>query len=90
MKCSACKGAWHPATGHAHGPMCRLCLRCTQDYIAWIKGQHRRCSTPWRKPPSEGSFDDAARTSIGARRMSFEQLLEDTTHRYAEAFRLLA
>lgn len=43
MHCSACTGAFHPATGHQWSERTRLCLSCAREFIVWLKQrQHRR------------------------------------------------
>jgi hypothetical protein len=62
-KCSACRGAYHPATGHAWSASLVLCLRCAKDFIHWIKVHERAYNRPWRKPASKKiSFIEAAIT----------------------------
>ena len=35
-KCSACRGVYHPATGHVHSNNTVLCGPCTRHYFAWV------------------------------------------------------
>lgn len=44
MKCSACKGPFHPATGHQLSAQSQLCGPCARDFKAWLKHQTGR---PW-------------------------------------------
>jgi hypothetical protein len=67
-KCSACGGAFHIATGHCWTESCVLCMRCTKDFIQWLKGREGRYSKPWRKDKTGSIFIEAALTSIGAKR----------------------
>ena len=68
MKCSACKGMYHPATGNAWTKNLVLCRGCTLDFVRWLKGREIQFSRPWKRPPSKMSFIDAALTSIGRRK----------------------
>lgn len=58
MKCSACGGPYHPATGHMHTENVVLCGPCTRDMLAWVK-KHTS-----RKGGRTGGFYEAAATSI--------------------------
>lgn len=60
--CSACKGPFHPATGHQWSENCRLCNGCTRDFIKWIK--HREANMGHVRKGQTESFTDAALRSI--------------------------
>ncbi len=45
-RCSACKGPFHPATGHAHSEHTFLCGPCTRHFYKWVR-QHT--SRKWGK-----------------------------------------
>ena len=63
MRCFACKGPWHEATGHWWGPQLDIvyCGPCFQRFLTWMKGHFKR---KW----SGERFYDAAATSIRAGR----------------------
>lgn len=42
MRCAACKGVYHPATGHLFTPTCVLCGPCARDFLRWWKGMVNR------------------------------------------------
>ena len=45
MKCSACGGPFHPATGHYHQEDVAICGPCIRHFLDWLKGhtaQRRR------------------------------------------------
>lgn len=62
--CSACGGAFHPATGHAWTPTLVLCHRCALSWIAWLRKRDAQFNRPWRRPDSQQSFVSAALTSV--------------------------
>lgn len=62
MICSACKGPYHEATGHAWTPSLRLCNGCTREFIKWIK--QREASMVHKKKGASESFTDAALKSV--------------------------
>lgn len=59
MRCSACTGVFHPATGHQWSEKTRLCLSCAHSFMQWFKAHTRR------KWGGERFYDHAA-TSIRA------------------------
>lgn len=69
MRCSACGGMFHPATGHCWTETCVLCLGCTKDFIRWIKAREAQYGRPWRRRGKrfDATFTDAALTSIKAK-----------------------
>jgi len=62
LKCSACGGPFHSATGHQWSIGSRLCNRCTRAFIKWLKG--REGSMGHKKNGAKESFTDAALKSI--------------------------
>ena len=64
MNCMACKGPFHPATGHQFtpgpgvSPMAVLCGPCARGFVTWVKGHVCR---RW----SKGDFYKAAAESKG-------------------------
>lgn len=60
--CSACRGPFHEATGHAWSPILRLCNGCTRDFIKWIK--HREANMGHVRKGQAESFTDAALKSV--------------------------
>ena len=68
MKCSACSGSYHLATGHILGDDTVLCGPCTRGFIKWIKLRESSMGSR-RKDKKTGirereSFTDAALKSI--------------------------
>ena len=45
MTCSACKGPFHPATGHAHTETMLICGVCATRFKNWVRDHTRR---KWR------------------------------------------
>lgn len=41
MRCSACTGVFHPATGQYLSEKTRLCGPCTKHFVTWVKGVTR-------------------------------------------------
>ena len=37
MKCSCCKGVYHPVTGHRWTALIRLCGPCARGWLGWLK-----------------------------------------------------
>jgi len=59
MRCFACDGPAHPATGHAFAPAVLYCGPCAGRFWAWaVRHTNRR----W----SGGKFYDEAATSVRA------------------------
>jgi hypothetical protein len=42
MRCSACTGVYHEATGHRLGDRTVLCGPCARSWLAWLKSQTNR------------------------------------------------
>ena len=60
MTCMACKGPFHPATGHQFSKTATLCGPCAGRFFAWVIRHTRR---RW----SGADFYAAAATSIRPR-----------------------
>ena len=60
MKCAACKGVYHPATGHVLSEQLVLCGPCTREHVKWLKQHLRR---KW----GGADFYAAAATSVKAK-----------------------
>jgi hypothetical protein len=58
-KCSACKGPFHPSTGHQPIEGVRVCGPCTHRLVDWLK-----VHTKGKYGHPKASFYDAAATSI--------------------------
>jgi hypothetical protein len=41
-ECSACKGPFHPATGHYHTENVKICGPCAKHFVSWLKGHLKR------------------------------------------------
>jgi hypothetical protein len=41
-RCSACKGVWHPATGHRHSDKTVVCGPCARHFFGWVKTHTNR------------------------------------------------
>lgn len=65
--CTSCGGAWHPATGSLLGSNTRLCLRCTSDFISWLKRREGAMGSTPKRHKGAPSFTSCALTSIGSR-----------------------
>jgi hypothetical protein len=67
MRCFACGGPFHPASGHAWMPDVVYCGRCIRSFYDWVRTHTR----PWRPrkgdagPPRD--FYGEAATSIRAK-----------------------
>lgn len=70
MRCTSCRGVWHPSTGSLLGRGTCLCLRCTLDFIAWLKLREGAMGARIKKHGGAPSFTECALTSIGAKRLS--------------------
>lgn len=68
-RCSACGGPFHPSTGHAWTESIQICGPCARDFVIWIKSREASMGRPWRRSNSQQSFSDAARNSVGARKV---------------------
>lgn len=64
QKCSACGGAFHPATGHAWTANLVLCHSCTQDWMKWLRRRQSQFSAV--RKGGTTSFMDAALSSVHA------------------------
>jgi hypothetical protein len=42
VKCAACGGAAHPATGCQHSETCIVCGPCTEAFWRWVRGHTNR------------------------------------------------
>lgn len=42
MTCSACRGPYHPATGHRHSDKTVLCGPCARDWLKFFRGHVNR------------------------------------------------
>ncbi len=42
VRCSACSGPFHPATGHHLSVITVLCGPCARDHLAWLKHHTQR------------------------------------------------
>ena len=64
MKCAACKGPYHQATGHAWSENFVLCGRCALDFYKWYKARmnsmHARLKNKKTKVRMKESFHDCA------------------------------
>jgi len=65
-QCLICRGPFHPATGHKWTETCALCLRCTLDWIDWLKRREAQMRAILKKKKQTTSFMEAALTSIKA------------------------
>ena len=64
MRCSACKGPAHPATGHAFTATMMLCGPCTRNFIRWIKQREAMMGHKSKRHNSNTTWTEAALTSI--------------------------
>lgn len=68
MKCSACQGPYHPATGHYFAEDFVLCGPCAISFKDWLKGRmgamQARLKNKHTGTRMEESFHDAAMKSI--------------------------
>jgi len=64
QKCSACGGAFHPATGHAWTANLVLCHRCALDWMKWLRRRQAQFSVG--RKGCKTSFISAALTSVHA------------------------
>jgi len=63
MRCAACYGPYHPATGHMLTSTMVLCGPCARDFCAWLKRRMAQMDHGTKK--SKGAaFSTAAALSI--------------------------
>lgn len=62
MKCSACGGTFHPATGHVLSDKMQLCGLRAKDFWRWMKGRMGAMSSTRRG--DKESFAEAASKSV--------------------------
>lgn len=42
MRCAACGGVYHEATGHRWTSSMVICGPCAREFIAWLRGHSQR------------------------------------------------